>query len=47
MSLFNHAAIWDNDKSKWPRSFYCNGWILVDGKKMSKSEGNFYTMTDI
>lgn len=47
MSLFNHAAIWDKDTTKWPRSFYCNGWILVDGKKMSKSEGNFFTINDI
>lgn len=31
----------------WPRSFYCNGWILVDSKKMSKSEGNFFTIDDI
>jgi leucyl-tRNA synthetase len=46
MSLYNHAAIWE-DSSKWPRSFYCNGWILIDGKKMSKSEGNFFTIDDI
>lgn len=24
-----------------------NGWLLVDGKKMSKSAGNFYTLKDI
>jgi len=24
-----------------------NGWLLVDGKKMSKSLGNFYTLRDI
>lgn len=24
-----------------------NGWILVDGKKMSKSAGNFYTLNDL
>ncbi|MEN9405602.1 MAG: hypothetical protein RLY47_561 [Candidatus Parcubacteria bacterium] len=24
-----------------------NGWILVDGKKMSKSLGNFYTLQDL
>lgn len=24
-----------------------NGWVLVDGKKMSKSAGNFYTLKDV
>ena len=37
MSLFNHAAIWEDEPDKWPRGFYCNGFINVDGKKMSKS----------
>lgn len=41
MSLFNHTAIWENQPEMWPKSFYCNGWILVDGKKMSKSEVKF------
>lgn len=30
-----------------PRGFFCNGHVLVDKKKMSKSEGNFYTISDI
>lgn len=29
-----------------PRGFYCNGYVLVNGKKMSKSEGNFFTLRD-
>lgn len=29
MSLYNHAAIWKDDPSKWPRGYYCNGFILV------------------
>ena len=41
MSLYNHAEIWADDPSKWPRSFFTNGHILVDAQKMSKSEGNF------
>jgi leucyl-tRNA synthetase len=45
MSLFNHAAIWD-DPSLWPRSFFCNGHILLNEKKMSKGEGNFLTLGD-
>ena len=46
MCLYNHAAVW-NDKKYMPKGIFCNGYILVNGKKMSKSEGNFYTMTDI
>jgi leucyl-tRNA synthetase len=44
MFLYNHAAIWPNDQSKWPRSIYCNGHIEVDNQKMSKSLGNFISM---
>ncbi len=44
MSLFNHAAIWEDEPDKWPRGFYCNGYILVDGVKMSKCAGNFITL---
>lgn len=35
MALFNHAGIWE-DPEKWPRSYFVNGYILVNGKKMSK-----------
>lgn len=45
MSLYNHAAIWE-DHAYMPRSFFCNGWVLINGKKMSKSEGNFLTVRD-
>lgn len=46
MSLYNHAAVWP-EENMLPRGFFANGWILVDGKKMSKSEGNFYTLNDL
>ena len=45
MSLYNHYAIWENHEMM-PRGFFCNGYILVNGKKMSKSEGNFFTLKD-
>jgi leucyl-tRNA synthetase len=45
MSLYNHAAIWE-DKEMMPRSFFCNGHIMLDGLKMSKSTGNFLTLRD-
>lgn len=47
MSLFNHAAIWENDQSKWPKAFFCNGFINVEAEKMSKSKGNFITLNQI
>lgn len=46
MSLFNHAAIWHNRPDLWPKSFFCNGHITLNMKKMSKGEGNFLTLAD-
>ncbi|CAK0868217.1 unnamed protein product [Prorocentrum cordatum] len=34
------------DASLWPRAFYCNGFVMVDSEKMSKSKGNFLTLKD-
>ena len=35
-------------KTKYfPKNICCNGWILVDGKKMAKSEGNFITINQL
>ena len=41
MSLYNHAAVWGADPARMPGGFFCNGHVLVDGEKMSKSKGNF------
>jgi leucyl-tRNA synthetase len=52
MSLYNHAAVWEGPADpatgrptprpdRMPQSFFCNGHVLVDGDKMSKSKGNF------
>lgn len=46
MALFNHAAIWEDEKF-WPKAYYCNGYINVEGKKMSKSLGNFITLQQV
>lgn len=46
MSLYNHVEIWKNHPEKWPRGIYCNGHIMVDAKKMSKSEGNFLLLLE-
>jgi len=40
--IFNHVAIFP--EKYWPRSFSVNGWLLVNGEKMSKSKGNFFTI---
>lgn len=42
--LYNHVAMWPNDPSKWPRGIRCNGHLLLNSAKMSKSEGNFLTL---
>ena len=47
MSLYNHAIVWDKNIDFMPRGYYCNGYILVDGEKMSKSKGNFLTIDDL
>jgi leucyl-tRNA synthetase len=45
MCLYNHAAIW-NDYKMMPRSMYCNGYMVLNNEKMSKSTGNFLTLSD-
>ncbi|MFW6383310.1 MAG: leucine--tRNA ligase, partial [Nanoarchaeota archaeon] len=40
--IFNHTAIFPEDK--WPRGIGVNGWVTVDGEKMSKSKGNVVTI---
>lgn len=43
MSLYNHYAIW-KDKSYLPKSYIVNGYLLLNGEKMSKQTGNFLTL---
>ena len=35
--LYNHVALFGKDK--WPRAFRCNGHLLLNAQKMSKSTG--------
>lgn len=46
MSLYHHASIWSEEKkmSAWTRSYQCNGYLNLNGAKMSKSTGNFLTL---
>lgn len=45
MCLYNHAAVWQ-DHNMMPRSFFCNGYVILNSQKMSKSTGNFMTIKD-
>ncbi|KAL6329134.1 hypothetical protein AAG906_007680 [Vitis piasezkii] len=40
--IYNHTAIMS--KNHWPRGFRCNGHIMLNSEKMSKSTGNFRTL---
>lgn len=44
MSIYTHTALFP--ENKWPKGMRANGHLLIDGKKMSKSEGNFMTIED-
>lgn len=45
MTLLNHQAIWENTKY-CPREYFINGYLTLNGEKMSKSTGNFMTVRD-
>lgn len=40
--VMTHVAIFNRDK--WPKSIGINGWLTVNGQKMSKSKGNTMTI---
>lgn len=42
--IYVHAAVFP--EKHWPRSVRCNGHLMLNGKKMSKSTGNFLTMRE-
>eukprot|EP00854_Cymbomonas_tetramitiformis_P006329 gene6329-7584_t len=41
-SMYTHTAIFE--EKHWPRGFRCNGHLMLNGEKMSKSTGNFKTL---
>ena len=43
--LFQHAAIWP--ESKWPQAIGINGYVNVEGEKMSKSKGNIIPLINL
>jgi len=40
--IFHHVALFDKDK--WPKSIAVNGFVSLEGQKMSKSKGPLLTM---
>lgn len=44
--LYNHTAIWPTQPDKWPKGVRANGHLLLNSEKMSKSTGNFMTLSD-
>ena len=44
--LYNHVAIWPHEENRWPRAIRANGHLLLNSEKMSKSTGNFLTLTE-
>ncbi len=42
--LFHHVAIFDEDK--WPRALAVNGFVSLEGQKMSKSKGPILTLRE-
>lgn len=44
--LYNHTAIWPDQPELWPRGARANGHLLLNSMKMSKSDGNFLTLTE-
>lgn len=45
MSIYHHMAIWG--EAYCPKEYRVNGYVNIDGKKMSKSEGNFITVHEL
>ena len=43
--IFHHIAIWTN--RYWPLEISTNGYVNVEGEKMSKSKGNFIVLKDV
>ncbi|KAH7279053.1 hypothetical protein KP509_37G003200 [Ceratopteris richardii] len=40
--IYNHTAVFTREK--WPKSMRCNGFLMLNSEKMSKSTGNFRTL---
>nr|XP_023027907.1 leucine--tRNA ligase, cytoplasmic isoform X1 [Leptinotarsa decemlineata] len=44
--IFNHCALWPKEENKWPKGVRANGHLMLNSSKMSKSDGNFLTLSE-
>ncbi|RZC35227.1 leucine--tRNA ligase, cytoplasmic, partial [Asbolus verrucosus] len=44
--IYNHCAMWPDEEDKWPKGVRANGHLMLNSAKMSKSEGNFLTLSE-
>ncbi|XP_022084467.1 leucine--tRNA ligase, cytoplasmic-like isoform X2 [Acanthaster planci] len=44
--LYNHCAVWPQEPERWPAAVRTNGHLLLNNEKMSKSTGNFLTLSE-
>lgn len=47
MALLTHIMVWTDEPEKWIRGYSINGYLMLNGKKMSKSAGNFRTVKQL
>jgi len=45
-AVYNHVAMWPENKENWIQGIRANGHLLLNSEKMSKSTGNFMTLSD-
>merc|ERR1719391_956034 len=45
-ALYNHVAMWPDRPANWIQGIRANGHLLLNSEKMSKSTGNFLTLSD-
>lgn len=43
--MFHHTALWN--ENKWPKAIGVNGYVNIEGEKMSKSKGNVIPLKDL
>lgn len=44
--VFHHVAIWEDPKY-WPKAVAVNGFVTLEGEKMSKSKGNLIPLRNV
>ena len=45
-TIYNHVAMWPDTPENWIQGIRANGHLLLNSEKMSKSTGNFLTLSE-